>query len=66
MKDDTSQLCVNNINFNVKSVFSNESAETLNQKMKRLIINENILPKKLAKKKIAHLQNDSAVTIIFV
>lgn len=50
MKNDTSQLCINNINFSVKSVFSNKSAETLNQKMKRLIINENILPKKSTKK----------------
>ncbi|MCM1115469.1 MAG: hypothetical protein NC397_08245 [Clostridium sp.] len=50
MKDDTSKLCINNINFSVKSVFSNESAETLNQKMKRLITNENILPKKPTKK----------------
>lgn len=50
MKDDISQLCVNNIQFSIKSVFSNESAETLNQKMKRLITNENILPKKSTKK----------------
>ena len=50
MKDDTAQLCINNIQFSVKSVFSNESTETLNQKMKRLITNENILPKKSTKK----------------
>lgn len=42
MKENKTEININSVKYNVKSVFAKGNAETLNSKMRRLILNEKV------------------------